>query len=46
MAELIEFDIQGYGDDVQLAVNPAGDAVVAWKMSDGTRYNIWSAVYR
>ena len=29
-----------------VALSGAGDAVVVWEQTDGTRYNIWAASYR
>jgi uncharacterized membrane-anchored protein len=45
-AELIETDNAGDARNPQVAVDSSGNAVAVWEQSDGTRYNIWSNVYR
>ena len=45
-AELIEADNAGDARYPQVAVDSSGNAVAVWQQSDGTRYNIWSNVYR
>jgi hypothetical protein len=45
-AALIETDDAGGADSPQVAINAAGNAVAVWRQSDGTRWNIWSNLYR
>jgi hypothetical protein len=45
-AALIEMDDAGGADSPQVAINAAGNAVAVWRQSDGTRWNIWSNLYR
>lgn len=44
-AERIETDNAGNAAGPQLAVDAAGNALVVWKQSDGTRTNIWANRY-
>ncbi len=43
--ELIETDDAANALDPQVAMDTGGNAVVVWRQSDGTRYNIWSNRY-
>lgn len=44
-AELIETDDNGTAQDVQVAIDAAGNAVAVWRQHDGTRHNIWANRY-
>jgi len=45
VAELIEADDSGPAVYPQVAIDPNGNAVAAWRHWDGIRYNIWSNRY-
>jgi len=44
-AQLIENDNSGNADVPQIAVDHDGNAIVVWKLFDGTRSNIWTNRY-
>ncbi len=44
-ATLIERDNAGAAHSPEVAIDPAGNAVVVWDQSDGTRYNLWANRY-
>lgn len=45
-AALIETDDTGTAeDDPQIAFDPSGNAIAAWRQTDGTRYNIYANYY-
>ena len=44
-AELIETDDSGSAEEVQMAMDTAGNAVAVWRQHDGTRNNIWANRY-
>jgi len=45
-AALIETDNAGDANNPQVAIDASGNALAVWSQSDGTRYNIWSNMYR
>jgi hypothetical protein len=45
-AALIETDNAGNAINSQIAIDASGNALAVWSQSDGTRYNIWSNMYR
>lgn len=44
-AGLIETNDAGSAEDVQIAMDAAGNAVAVWRQHDGTRLNIWANRY-
>jgi hypothetical protein len=45
-AQLIETDAAGDAHTPTVAVDLHGNVTAVWRQSDGTRYNIWSNMYR